>query len=235
MSQTTLSLGTPLKDATHQHRLWLANLKFASALVRDYCYDPVLSQDALQEAKLALWEATFKWQEEMQDTFTHYAWLHMRRKLFNYLTEAATERPRLSRMERQILADLKKHLRAGELISCQLLRLISEETGINSFRLTQLVSYWYSGSLAISASSLSVAEELVSQEPEDEVDITCLEEGIDALPERERLIVISRYLQDPRSTLASLSVQLGVSIERVRQLEGNAFKKLRAHLEAQKA
>lgn len=213
-----------------QHQLWQANLQVAARLVHDYCYNPVLSQDALQEAQLALWEATFKWQECMEGTFTHYAWLHMRRKLLTYLTQTASDVPKLSRRERQVLNDLKKHLRAGELISCQLLEALSEESGITRFRLSQLVSYWYQTSLAISASSFEMMDEAVAHEPDQEIDVSTLEEGIANLPEREKLIVLSRHLQDPRATLADLAKKFGVSIVRVRQLESGAIQKLRKHL-----
>ena len=219
-------------ESAHQHRLWQANLKVASGLVREYCYDPVLSQDALQEAQLALWEATFNWREDMAETFSRYAWLCMRRKLFIYLTETSSSRPRLSRLERQVLNDMRKHLRAGELISCQLLDALSQESGITRFRLSQLVSYWYQGSMAITASSFEAMDDLVAADEEPEVDISRLESGIDGLPDREKLIIISRYLQDPRSTLADLAKRFGVSIERVRQLESGAMKKLRKHLQA---
>ena len=220
-----------LIQSAHQNQLWQANLEFAVRLVNDYCYNPVLSQDALQEAQLALWEATFKWQEGMEGTFTHYAWLHMRRKLFTYLTETASDLPRLSRKERTVMNDLKKHIRAGEMISCQLLEVLSQESGITRFRLSQLVSYWYQTSLNLSASSFEALAELEALEPEAETDMSSLEEGIANLPEREKLIVLSRHLQDPRATLADLAKKFGVSIERVRQLESGALKKLRQHLE----
>lgn len=216
----------------NQLQLWQANLKVAASLVRDYCYNPVLSQDALQEAQLALWEATFNWQEAMEGTFTHYAWLYMRRKLLTYLTETASDMPKLSRRERQVLKDMKKHLRAGELISCQLLEALSQESGITRFRLGQLVSYWYQGSLTITASSFEAFEEFEAEDPEQVTDVSSLEEGIANLPEREKLIVLSRHLQDPRATLADLAKQFGVSIERVRQLESSAMKKLRSHIAA---
>jgi len=219
-----------LIQSAHQHQLWQANLQVAARLVNDYCYNPVLSQDALQEAQLALWEATFNWQESMEGTFTHYAWMHMRRKLLTYLTQTASDQPKLSRRERQVLNELKKHLRAGELISCQLLEALSQETGITRFRLGQLVSYWYQNSITISASSFQAFEELEAIEPEPETDISTLEEGIANLPEREKLIVLARHLQDPRATLADLATKFGVSIERVRQLESSAIKKLRKHL-----
>ncbi|MCZ6482841.1 MAG: sigma factor-like helix-turn-helix DNA-binding protein, partial [Alphaproteobacteria bacterium] len=47
------------------------------------------------------------------------------------------------------------------------------------------------------------------------------------LPERERLIIRRRYLFEVASTLEALARELGISKERVRQLETRALAKLR--------
>ncbi len=47
------------------------------------------------------------------------------------------------------------------------------------------------------------------------------------LDERAQRIIQQRWLQEKKSTLHELADQLGISAERVRQLEQNALKKLR--------
>jgi RNA polymerase sigma-32 factor len=54
-----------------------------------------------------------------------------------------------------------------------------------------------------------------------------------ALNERERFIVRERKLRDEPRTLESLGEELGLSKERVRQLEAAAFAKMRRSLERQ--
>jgi RNA polymerase sigma-32 factor len=54
-----------------------------------------------------------------------------------------------------------------------------------------------------------------------------------ALNERERFIVRERKLREDPRTLESLGTELGLSKERVRQLEAAAFAKMRKSLEAQ--
>jgi len=53
-----------------------------------------------------------------------------------------------------------------------------------------------------------------------------LEQAMAMLSDRDRYIIRQRRLMDPPATLKELSEELGVSIERVRQLEARAMKKM---------
>ena len=57
--------------------------------------------------------------------------------------------------------------------------------------------------------------------------------AMQALNPRERFIVAERKLREEARTLESLGEELGLSKERVRQLEAAAFGKMRRSLEAQ--
>ena len=55
-------------------------------------------------------------------------------------------------------------------------------------------------------------------------------QALERLTPRERLIISSRFLKDRRNTLAEIGENFGVSKERIRQIEGRALKKMRATL-----
>ena len=57
--------------------------------------------------------------------------------------------------------------------------------------------------------------------------------ALNGLNERERFIVRERKLREESRTLESLGNELGLSKERVRQLEAAAFLKMRKSLEGQ--
>jgi RNA polymerase sigma-32 factor len=57
--------------------------------------------------------------------------------------------------------------------------------------------------------------------------------AMQSLNDRERFIVRERKLREPARTLESLGNELGLSKERIRQLEAAAFTKMRKNLEAQ--
>jgi RNA polymerase sigma-32 factor len=61
---------------------------------------------------------------------------------------------------------------------------------------------------------------------------TLLYAGLDDLDERSQDIIRSRWLQDNKMTLQELADRYGVSAERIRQLEANALRKMRASITA---
>ena len=65
--------------------------------------------------------------------------------------------------------------------------------------------------------------------------MTLLQEAMSELNERERHIIQERRLKDEPATLEELSVQYGVSRERVRQIEVRAFEKLQKAMKKQAA
>ncbi len=61
---------------------------------------------------------------------------------------------------------------------------------------------------------------------------TRLQDALASLDERSKAILYKRWLSDGKSTLHDLAAEYGVSAERIRQLEKNAMKKVRALMEA---
>ena len=59
-----------------------------------------------------------------------------------------------------------------------------------------------------------------------------LADALATLNPRERMIIVERKLRDEPRTLESLGQELGLSKERIRQLEAQALQKLRRRLEA---
>ena len=57
-----------------------------------------------------------------------------------------------------------------------------------------------------------------------------LQQALQLVDERARLILQRRYLDDPHATLSDLAAELGISIERVRQIEAQALKKIREYI-----
>jgi RNA polymerase sigma-32 factor len=70
---------------------------------------------------------------------------------------------------------------------------------------------------------------LVEAESEDESSLDTLHRGLVKLDDRSRDIIARRWLKDgEKATLQELADEYGVSAERIRQIEANAMKKMRA-------
>ena len=59
-----------------------------------------------------------------------------------------------------------------------------------------------------------------------------LGEALEELDDRSKDIVTRRWLVEPKATLHELADEYGVSAERIRQIESNAFKSIKSSFAA---
>ncbi len=95
---------------------------------------------------------------------------------------------------------------------------VGDESGTGSDRMDFLVA------------DAPLPDEVVSDTIDGERRVAWLSSALDALNERELRIIRERRLRDDGATLESLGVALGISKERVRQIENRALEKLRTAL-----
>lgn len=74
-------------------------------------------------------------------------------------------------------------------------------------------------------------EDIVMAQVDGEVHHKLLEQALDGLSDREEVIIRERKLSDQAITLEALGNRLGISKERVRQIEAQALQKLRTSME----
>ena len=77
-------------------------------------------------------------------------------------------------------------------------------------------------------------ETSLAAEQESANDTRDLYAAISELPEREQEIIQRRHLNDEKETLQEVGERLGISRERVRQLEVRAFRRMRQALESRR-
>jgi RNA polymerase sigma-32 factor len=76
-------------------------------------------------------------------------------------------------------------------------------------------------------------EEIVEQREIDELAYEGLQKGLDRLSEKQRYIIEERFISSPTKKLRELGEELGISKERVRQIETEALNKMRSVIEKQ--
>lgn len=85
--------------------------------------------------------------------------------------------------------------------------------------------------LDILADSNATQEEVLQSIETHELANQGIKNGLEELSPREQKIIESRYLKNPPEKLRELGEELGISKERVRQIEVNALKKLKGAVE----
>ena len=81
-------------------------------------------------------------------------------------------------------------------------------------------------------SSTPSPEFLLETQDTEENNTRMLSEALDKLDERSQTIVTRRWLIEPKATLHELAEEFGVSAERIRQIESNAFKTIKTAIAA---
>jgi len=79
------------------------------------------------------------------------------------------------------------------------------------------------------ASSRPTPDLLLEQSDREEHMTHNLEQALEQLDDRSRQIVSRRWLSESKATLHELADEYGVSAERIRQIEKNAFKQIKTH------
>ncbi len=92
--------------------------------------------------------------------------------------------------------------------------------------------YAYQSPSLTLASPTPSPELLLEHDDSQQHDAAILMQALEDLDDRSRDIVSRRWLSDTKSTLHELAGEYGVSAERIRQIENNAFKKIKAKFAA---
>jgi RNA polymerase sigma-32 factor len=258
-AQTELRLAYAWRDQRDEaalHRLITAYMRLAVSMAGKYRRYGAPMNDLIQEASLGLMKAADKFDPDRGVRFSTYAiwWIkasiqdHVMRNWSLVRTGSTRSQKTLFFNMRRVQAKLEREAasRGEALDSYQLREKIAHEVGV-----TQADVEMMDGRLSGSDFSLNVTQ---SADGEGRDWIDALEdEGAQAadlvegahdrahlrdwlinamsdLSARERFIVTERKLRDEGRTLESLGKELGLSKERIRQLEASAFTKLRESL-----
>ncbi len=261
-AETELKLAYAWRDQRDEqalHRLITAYMRLAISMAAKFKRYGAPMNDLIQEAGLGLMKAADKFDPDRGVRFSTYAvwWIkasiqdyvmrnwsmvrtgstssqkslffNMRRVQARLEREAATEGMQLDRhqLHQMIAAEIGVPLRDVEMMEGRL-------SG-SDFSLNAVQSADEDGREWIDA--LEDDREQAAETVENSHDTEQLREwlvtAMKALNDRERFIVRERKLREPARTLESLGQELGLSKERVRQLEAAAFVKMRKNLEAQ--
>ena len=245
------------RDEAALHRLITAYMRLAISMAAKFKRYGAPMNDLVQEAGLGLMKAADKFDPDRGVRFSTYAVWWIKASVQDYVmrnwsmvrTGSTSSQKSLFFNMRRVQAQLEREAQqTGEnLDKHQLNQLIATEVGVPLSDVEMMDGRLSGSDFSLNATQASDEEGREWIETlEDEnarADLTVEEEhdqkrlanwlgvAMEALNDREQFIVRERKLIDSPRTLESLGAELGLSKERVRQLEAAAFGKMRKYLE----
>lgn len=239
-------------DQQALHKITVAHMRLVIAMAAKFRYFGLPMGDLIQEGHVGLLEAAARFEPEREVRFSTYASWWIRASIQDYiLRNWSIVRGGTSSAQKALFFNLRR-LRArlaqgSEVLSnAELYKQISIALGVPETDVAMMDSRLSSPDSSLNApvsdesSASDRMDYLVDDEPlpdeivEETIDLErrsgWLKSALGVLNPRELQIIRERRLRDDGATLESLGETLGISKERVRQIETRAMEKLRAAL-----
>ncbi len=247
------------RDEAALHRLITAYMRLAIAMAARFRRYGAPMNDLIQEASLGLMKAADKFDPDRGVRFSTYAVWWIKAGVQDYVmrnwsmvrTGSTSSQKALFFNLRRVQARLEREAaeRDEGLDQITLRQRIAEDLGVPLADVEMMEGRLSGSDYSLNATQKAdedgrewidaleddgvQAAEAVEGAHDAELLRGWLARALQGLNARERYIVAERKLRDEGRTLESLGVELGLSKERVRQLEAAAFVKLRRSLESQ--
>jgi RNA polymerase sigma-32 factor len=224
-------------DARAGEAIVEACLPFVISIALEYRRWGVPLEDIVQQGNVGLLRAAKKYDPSRETRLATYAAYWIRAEIRDYVVRAfRVVRLGTTKAERKALRAYRTSKDAGP-------AELAKASGLSPERIEKLIPVLAAHEMSLDATTPDaprMSDRLPSSDPTPEDEVaqhemraragTAVAAALTHLNERERFIVEQRMMTDDPPTLEALGHELGVSKERVRQLEERAKDKLRIRL-----
>jgi len=241
------------KDQAALHRLTAAHMRLVIAVAARFRNFGLPMSDLIQEGHVGLLEAAARFEPEREVRFSTYATWWIRASIQDYiLRNWSIVRGGTSSSQKALFFNLRRlrarlaqttDQRPRPVIHAEIAKAI----GVSASDVALMDSRLSGPDMSLNApiheseggaadrqdflvDKVPLPDETVTELIDGERRLTWLRSALSVLNERELMIVKERRLQEDGATLESLGESLGISKERVRQIESRALEKLREAL-----
>lgn len=232
-------------DARAANRLVNAHLRFVFAIANQFMRYGLPYEELVSEALLGFSEAVSRFEPERGPRLAGYSALWIRALLRRYtLHNRRIVRPPSSRNARKVVGHLSRVRRelAQELGREPDVALVAGKLGVEIADVEEIDDVMSKRDVPCDRQEVSGGYEVPSSSPSPEAVVAerelaqlradAVARALRLLTPRERQIIAERSLQDSPRQLSDLGCELGVSRERVRQIQNEALAKMRGSLAA---
>lgn len=241
------------RDQQALHRITTAHMRLVISMAGKFRYFGLPMGDLIQEGHVGLLEAAARFEPEREVRFSTYATWWIRASIQDYiLRNWSIVRGGTSSAQKALFFNLRR-LRArlaqgSEMLSgASLYKEISTALGVSEADVALMDSRLSGPDTSLNAplvddgsgtsdrmdfliSADPLPDAVVTETIDEERRTGWLTSALDVLNDRELKIIRERRLRDEGATLEALGEKLGISKERVRQIEGRALEKLKLAL-----
>jgi len=221
-----------------------SNLYAVAAIAREYRHFGLPEMDLIQEGTIGLMQAVRRFDPERGFRLMTYASWWVRAAIHDFILNSwSIVKLGTTKLQRRIFSGLQKARNAIAAMEGHDADEVGAEFGLSAHEYQDAANAFIQRDMSLDVETEEGASQLAAlpapdATPEDiamqsnweEHQKSALYSAMNDLPERDRMIVERRHLSEEPATLKELSAEFGVSIERVRQLESRAIKKLRGSL-----
>jgi len=238
------------RDQAALHEITTAHMRLVISMAGKFRYFGLSMSDLIQEGHIGLLEAAARFEPERDIRFSTYATWWIRASMQDYvLRNWSIVRGGTSSTQKALFFNLRRlraRLAQGSetLSNASIYSEISAALGVSTSDVALMDSRLSGPDTSLNAplmddgsgssdrmdflvSADPLPDQVVGETIDEERRTIWLRSALGVLNERELRIIRERRLQDDGATLESLGERLGISKERVRQIENRALEKLR--------